>query len=367
MSTKRILIITAVCLLVLLVSVFAWLKWSGSASQETGRTTAKAQQGLLPPEGVLLMDVLRFRQQIFADASKALADNATPEGQAALKSLGQELWQEVSADAGWTFLTQTSVAMVGATAGEQALSAFYNPWADVFLLLEWSRQGGRWKISDADIAIGDWFRKVGEEPVETQPLWLRGNERRSGALAKAVADSAGVFDALFPADATAAGWRALLKLEQPEPGRSLNRSLASVNIAGVLLNVSEFSLPGDSESPRLPVIRNSVEQIRAAMASGKMADVLASAVETEPVQREALLKIDPGALKETTPIFHIPAPGGQKPADSAIDTVFLMPIRQLDFCLSLSFSGNPATLKRVVLVPFAAVVEAAQKRKGETK
>lgn len=46
--------------------------------------------------------------------------------------------------------------------------------------------------------MGDWFRMVGKAPVETQPIWLRGNERRSGALALAVADASRIFDAFVP-------------------------------------------------------------------------------------------------------------------------------------------------------------------------
>lgn len=366
MSIQRALIVMAGFSVVLIVTVLAWVTWGGSVSSEKAPPTA-ATIDKLPPGGVLLGDVLRFRQLILSDSPKALVENATRQGQVALQALGQDLWNEIPPDAGWVFLTQTSVVMIGAMAGDQAINAFYNPWADVFLLLEWSRQGERWKISDAEIVMGDWFRKVGKAPIETQPLWLRGNERRSGTLALAVAGASRVFDALFPANATAAGWRTLLDLARPEPGRRLNRGFAAVNLGGVLLNVSEFLVPDGTESPRLQSVRSSVERIRTAMAAGKMADVLSPAIETEPVQREALLKIATGALQELSPIFYLPALVGKQPADTAIDTVFLLPTRRLDFCLSLSFSGNPATLKRVVLVPFAAVVDAAQKRSGDTK
>ena len=360
MSSKRLLFIAFAVLIALFLSVLVWRLWYIDTSQ----TKTRSHQ---TPNETLLMDVMSFRQRVLDDTNSALVESATPQGQAALQALGQELWGSISQETGWGLLTQTSLMMIGATTGDQAMSAFYNPWADVFLLLEWSRQNERWKISDAEIVMGDWFRMVGKAPVNTQPIWLRGNERRSGALALAVADASRTFDALFPAKASAAGWRTMLGLAQPEPGRSLNRSLASVNLGGVVLNVAEFLAPPDTESPRVIEIRRSVEQIVAEMAAGKMADVLAPAIETEAIQREALLKIDPATLKELTPIFFIPAAGGEKKPGSGIDTVFLLPSHQLDFCLSLSLSGNPASLKRMTLIPFAAVVDAAQKRSGGEK
>ena len=354
MNTKRpVLIAIAAVFVALLAAVIFW-SLGGDSSQTKGRAN-------LSPNEALLVDVMVFRQRVLDDTSRALVESASPQGQAALQALGQELTGTISPETAWGLLTQTSVLMIGATGGEQAMSAFYNPWADVFLLLEWSRQKDRWQISDAEIVMGDWFRLVGKAPVDTQPIWLRGNERRSGALALAVADASRTFDALFPAKASAAGWRELLGLAQPEPGQRLNRSLASLNIDAVVLNVADYLAPAESASPRLVGIRRSVEEIATAMAAGKMAEVLVSASKTEPNQREVLLKVDPASLSELTPIFFIPGSGG------AVDTLFLLPTRQLDFCLSLTFAGEPAKLTQITLVPFAAVVEAAQKRAGGAK
>ena len=354
MNTKRpVLIAIAAVFVVLLVAIILWSS-GGDSSQTKGRAN-------LSPNEALLMDVMVFRQRVLDDTSRALVESASPQGQAALQGLEQEFAGSISPETAWGLLTRTSVLMIGATGGEQAMSAFYNPWADVFLLLEWSRQKDRWQISDAEIVMGDWFRMVGKAPVDTQPIWLRGNERRSGALALAVADASRTFDALFPAKASAAGWRELLGLAQPEPGQRLNRGLASLNIDAVVLNVADYLAPAKSAPPRLVGIRRSVEEIATAMVAGKMAEVLASASETEPNQREVLLKVDPASLSELTPIFFIPGSGG------AVDTLFLLPTRQLDFCLSLTFAGEPAKLKRITLVPFAAVVEAAQMRAGGAK
>ena len=360
---RRLLIAAAAVLIVFLVAVALW-SGGGGSEQKSGRAN-------LAPNEVLLMDVLGFRQRVLDDSRAALIESATPSGQAALQALGQELSANVAPETAWGLLTQTSLMMIGATGGDQAMSAFYNPWSDVFLLLEWSRQKERWLISDAELVMGDWLRMVGKAPVNPQPIWLRGNERRSGALALAVADASRTFDALFPAGASAAGWRELLGVAQPEPGQKLNRGLASLSVDAVVLNVADYLAPAESASPRLLGLRRSVEQAVAAMAAGKMADVLASASETEPNQREVLLKVDPASLSGLTPIFFIPANVGGNGDGSGgandVDTLFLLPTKQLDFCLSLRFSGNPASLRQITLVPFAAVVEAAQKRAGGAK
>ena len=357
MTNKKWVWIAIAALLVLAFLVV--MVWPGGekASRETERAN-------LAPTETLLMDVMGFRQRVLDDTHRALVDRANVQGQAALQVLGQELWGEISPETGWGLLTQTSVLMIGATRGDQAMSAFYNPWADVFLLLEWSRDKDRWLISDAEVVMGDWFRMVGKAPVSTQPIWLRGNERRSGALALAVADASRTFDALFPADASASGWRELLGLAKPEPGQRLNRGLASLNLTAVVLNVADYLAPAESASKRLLGIRRSVEDVTAKMAAGKMDEVLSLAGETEAKQREVLLKVDPASLSDLTPIFFIPAGGGQ---GGEVDTLFLLPSRQLDFCLSLSFVGDQARLRQITLVPFAAVVEAAQKRSGGAK
>ena len=168
---RRLLIAAAAVLIVFFVAVALWLG-GGDGGQKSGRAN-------LAPNEVLLMDVLGFRQRVLDDSRAALIESATPSGQAALQALGQELSANIAPETGWGLLTQTSLIMFGATGSDQAMSAFYNPWADVFLLLEWSRQKDRWLISDAELLMGDWLRMVGKAPVNPQPIWLRGNERRA--------------------------------------------------------------------------------------------------------------------------------------------------------------------------------------------
>ena len=126
MNTKRtVLIAIAAVFVVLLVAIILWSS-GGDSSQTKGRAN-------LSPNEALLMDVMVFRQRVLDDTSRALVDSASPQGQAALQALGQELTGSISPETAWGLLTQTSVLMIGATGGEQAMSAFYNPWADVFL------------------------------------------------------------------------------------------------------------------------------------------------------------------------------------------------------------------------------------------
>jgi hypothetical protein len=137
---------------------------------------------------------VQFRNRIVFDGPEATRNFATPDVQAFMDRLNRDLWTLTKSRVGWSFLLNTSVAVVGGAAKPGPLVAFYNPWCDLFLVTEWTQARGEWRISDAELLLGDWVRRGGEFPMTPKPLWLREKGAGSGSLTQAPVTSMGTVE-----------------------------------------------------------------------------------------------------------------------------------------------------------------------------
>ncbi|NMC49177.1 MAG: hypothetical protein GYA47_07105, partial [Desulfovibrio sp.] len=322
------------------------------------RTPLSAQKSATEAD-FLVIEAMRFRHVARENLETALRNDATPQGQQIIAELSKAVWTIFPASLGWNKFFSTSLVMFGSTGKDQALSAFYHPWSDTVLMLAWSRASGQWKIDDGDWVLGDWFRRIGKPPVDTQPLWLRKDGPKSDALLEEVAQTVQVFEGLFPEDVPASDWRELLRLRQMEPGRKLNRDFASVNLNAVLLNQAEF-LAADKAEAKAPVaLREAQRKAQEAIEAGNMELVLAGAAHTDPAHAKALLKIDSNALTELYPVAYLPA--SQDP-DNLGGLVFVVSADQADFAISMRFGEKTGQLDRLQLIPLAAADSATRSR-----
>ena len=330
------------------------------AAPKTVAASNQIKSGAQKAQEALLTDTLHLRHLARNDMAVAIELKSSDAGKKVLQKLGAETWPEQLRDVGWPHFFVESVAMLGEIQNDAALSAFYHPWSDVFLVLRWVNTGKEWKVEDADWITGDWIRQAGNGPTDVQPMWLRGNAQRSGALALSIAESVKAFEGIFLNEYPLDDWRGMLNLQTSGPRAHFNRSLASARLNAVLMNQVEFNVPLEKNDPVPQAVRTTTGKAIQALEKGKMNDLLSQAKKTETVQREALAKVDAGALKALFPVFYFPANTARKsPA-----VLYLLSEYHADFALALHFSTKLDRIEAMELIPFAAVVEAGADIKG---
>ena len=351
---------TAIAVLIACVSVTGVVD-SSFAQTSSQAVASQAQLAVQQKTSeTLLMNALHFRYLAGYDMAIAQKKSATGAGLEALSKLASQTWSSPVRKLGWTHFWAESLLVLGDIQEDSALSFFYHPWSDVFLVLRWQWGADQWKINDADWVTGDWMRNVGQGPIDFQPLWLRGNFKRSGALALEIAQSIRVVEEIFVNQYPATEWRQVLNLQPSTPAASINRQAAAIQLNVVLMNQASFNVPDVQNQATLQPVRASLAKLVQALQSDRMTDALAQARKTESLQRQALSKVDGAALKDLFPVFYIPASKEKK----STAVVFLLSEHHLDFSIAVHFSANGNQIESLELIPFAAVVEASAEVKG---
>lgn len=357
MSLKHI---KTLALIAFVAAFSGFFSESVKAAPKTMAAANSAKTGAQSAPEALLTETLHLRHLARQDMAMAIDQKSSVAGKKILEKLGAETWPEVLRELGWPHFFVESLAMLGEIQNDAALSAFYHPWSDVFLVMRWAKTGNEWKVDDADWVTGDWIRQVGNGPTDLQPMWLRGNARRSGALALAIAESVKAFEGIFLNDYPIDDWRGLLNLQASGPRTQFNRNLAAARLNAVLMNQAEFNVPLEKNDPIPQAVRVTAGKVIQALEKGNINEVLAQARKTEAVQREALRKVDAGALKALFPVFYFPTNAARKsPA-----VLYLLSEDHVDFALALHFSTKHDRIEAMELIPFAAIVEAGAEIKG---
>ncbi len=326
------------------------------AATSQGQTVAGQQE----TSETLLMNALHFRHIAAHDMAIAMKKSASPSGLKALQELTSQTWSSPVRKLGWAHFWAESLLVLGDIQENSALSVFYHPWSDVFLVLRWAWGAGQWKIDDADWVTGDWMRNVGQGPIDFKPLWLRGDFKRGDSLALEIAQSIRVVEEMFVNQYPAAEWREMLNLQTTTPGTLINRQAAAVQLNMVLMNQASFNAPDVQKQATLQPVRASLTKLVQALQAGRMTDVLAQARKTESLQRQVLSKIDGAALQDLFPVFYLPA-SSEKNSHAV---VFLLSEHHMDFSIAVHFSAKGNQIEALELIPFAAVVEAGAEVNG---
>jgi hypothetical protein len=300
----------------------------------------------------LLRGVRKFREVAVMDHELALALYAAPRVVEQFRHLDRYVWPAGSPRVGWSYFLHVSVLTAAGADGDTPLVAFYNPWADVFLVTAWQAMDGTPRMIDADLVAGEWIRRRSPPPFDPTPAWRRGDLFRPAALGLAVAESLQAFEALFP---SGADWRrALPGLETPRLLIDQNYLVAAHHLLATLLAIDELRTPGDGEDPRLASVRSAVAEARAQGAGGRVRSLVAAATETLPATQRVLLEMPPevfGALRVVAAIVD---------ADASL--VFLAPLSSADYCVSflLRPQGDRQHVSRIDVVHYAAMYASAQ-------
>jgi hypothetical protein len=216
-----------------------------------------------------------FRIEATTNPQAAFTQYAEAAAVVRLGDLGGVLCPITEADRGWQFFFGTSIAAVTSLTDKIVLTMFYNPWADVALLCEWTNLDGTPRISDAELVMGDILRKT-KKPVLT-PLWRReGEVPPQLAVTVAASDTVRAFLDIYgkPPLLGAANWRGKLPNLKSKQQLDGNRMAVGVLFSQALSGIHTFF----NEAALAP-LKAEMGRVRQLLLDGRREEVLAKAPE----------------------------------------------------------------------------------------
>lgn len=330
MKLKPVILLMTIPGLIIMLCAGGWA--DVSSEDATGSRLDQADQARAQR---LLQTVAEFRQGFLGDYRNALEQYATPEAIKKIEELDKHIWVESTPKIGWSYFVTVSPNVFGGIKGGQPIVAFYNPWADVFLLTVWEIRNGTYRMVDAEVLMGDWLRD--KKIPDPMPHWLRGRLFRPTELGLSVATSIQNFEKKFSGDAITDWRKRLTVLSNEEVLRGVNYPLAAMALLNNLRVIDEFRHSTEGENPRVTSARNCTLAFLKRAASGRIDQLIKTARETIPDQKELLAKISADWFKHLAAV-------GILVSDKAT-LVFLSPIYSPGGCLSLLFKGKPESQK----------------------
>jgi hypothetical protein len=294
---------------------------------------------------------LAFRQIATADYQHALSRFASQTVTAKFKDLEASAWQTFDPATGWAFFFTFSPFTMGAVEGESPLVAYYQPWADVFLITQWISAPTGPQIVDVELCLGDMLRTSGKDDFNISPLWMRLEGYRPAAFITALVSSLTAFESRFPPDYKG-NWRSQFPLMESKDAAELNRLYAGNLLLRHLQHAVAAASPALGEDERLPVIRKEIESMHAAAGSGYVKRWFSSVPDMSEEALDALEHIDGQRLARTIIASTVMTPGRA--------LVFLVPRDRAGFTLVLLFYGNGKKLRlqRADLISYQAAYQA---------
>lgn len=179
-TRKHVPVSKVVTLAVLSILIFT------SLPQQTLGEVEQAQQSKAVR---LLQSGMVFYDNACENITSAVLEFGDEKVAQRLKAINKDIWPEVDADLGWSFILQHSLSTVTAIDSKEPVIAYYHPWTDIFLVTVWREKKDSFQLVDIEVFNGDTVRGRKISEVELVPYWVRGKGFVPLRIAKAVAES----------------------------------------------------------------------------------------------------------------------------------------------------------------------------------
>jgi hypothetical protein len=235
----------------------------------------------------LIPHLTQFRMSACAAPQTAFDRYANPAAAVHLRELGPVLCPASDPSRGWQFFFGTSVAAVTSLTEKVVLTMFYNPWADVALLCEWTGTDQSPRITDVELVTGDILRN-NKQPVLT-PLWRReGDVPPPLAVTVAASDTNRAFLGLYGKRSLWGNENWRKKLPNFKQGKQVEGNKMA---AGVLFSQSLSGIHSFFNEPAFASLKTAMDQVRQHLIGGRTQEVLTTAPETSPESRMILTEV----------------------------------------------------------------------------
>lgn len=295
----------------------------------------------------LLGVVLDFRQGGLTDLPGAVSQYGLPQAVRQFDHFNKVLFEFTDHTNSWSYFFNTAIFVLGRPGPSNQVAAFYHPWSDVFLLMDWTRKNGRWSLADAEIVVGDWIRDGGPASLNAGPLWTRKNLFGPLALGITVAQTVAAFEKIFLGRA-GQGFREILpSMKNEKAVRDPNYAYAASRLLSVMMKIEV--LGGELDKDRLLAsLWTETYQAVDRAAEGAWEEIFKTADKTLPTTRFFLKKLAPETFQDLVIVDYYIQEGGW--------LVFLASVFDSGYCYSLSFepdSQKRMILKRIDFISFA--------------
>ena len=254
-----------------------------------------------PRQQRLLDTVAEFHRQARTDGDAALGRYRTGE---CASGYGATF---AAAKGDWTHVLRPSVYGTSFLSPTDALTVFYNPWSDVALIALWQPAGGAPRITEAELVQGDCVRKRGQPRFGMARHWRRSEEAPALAVCESAYQTLEAFRQTFQKGSgtppPAAEWRGRM-------GRLQDAKTRVGTLMGAMFMVSTTldELAAYRRDPKLAPARQASEAALAALRGGRLAEVLASADQTDPTTRAELADVMAGKWAGVQPVAVLDSP-----------------------------------------------------------
>ena len=299
--------------------------------------------------------VIRFRDLGLNDYQVAVNSYGTPNVVEKFKTLDRRIWASTDPRLGWSYFFNVSIMAPVEQVDGSILLAFYNPWADVFLITQWKEDGGKPWLVDTEAVSGNLVRFEQVAADRLAPGWVRMDVFKPAAVGMNMTASIKSFEKLF-SHTQSLGWRSLLPALDdvdalnekiyPETAFLLTQSLVAINL---------FRVNQKGEDPRLPEVRSQTLRLVQSANEGKLSKILEATPKTLPETRQLLCGMPAVGFQNFEVASLI--------MDNKSCVVFLTATDNPAYYVSLVFQGKGKNqiLQRVDLVPYALIYELADR------
>ncbi len=291
----------------------------------------------------LLNAVLGFQQLALMDQKRAVSSFASPRAARQFDQFNESVFFMTDATGSWSYFINTAVFVLGSPHPPRQVVAFYHPWSDVFLLMDWEERNGRFWIADAEFVVGDWIRHGSPSSKNPAPPWLRSAGFGPLSLGISVGQSVAAFEKVF-LNGSGKGFRETLpSLKKAGLVTEPNYRLAASRLHYFMTKIEKLGDAQD-EDRELNALRLETYQVADRAAGGDWAGIFRTADKTLPTTKYFLKKLSPEAFRNVVIADYYLNKGGW--------LVFLVPVYDTGYCFSLSFEPDEKNRMRVRRIDF---------------
>jgi hypothetical protein len=308
----------------------------------------------------LLDAVLTFRQLGLRNHQEALSRFGTESVSRKFAQFNKSVFLTTDATNSWSFFFNTSVYAFGALDSPRHVVAFYHPWCDVFLLLDWEKKNGRFWVTDAEIVLGDWIRNEKPASMNPVPSWLEKTTFGPLSLGISVGQTIAAFEKRF-AKKSSGGFRE--RLPSLNKGQALNEPnyrLAASRLLYMILKIEVLGEQVETEG-RLSDLWMETFRIVDQAAVGDWEALFKVAHKTLPTTKYVLKKLPSEKFRDLVIVDYYVEHQGW--------LVFLAPVFDAGFCFSLSFEpdeNHHMHMKRIDFISFPVFYDHTVKREKQS-
>lgn len=304
----------------------------------------------------LLDAVFAFQQLGLTDYKEAISRFGTTQAVRKFDQFNQSVFPISDQTNSWAYFFNTSVFVFGSPHPPRQVVAFYHPWSDVFLLMDWAEKNGRFWVTDAEIVAGDRIRNEGPASINPTPSWLLKTDFGSLNLGISVGQTIAAFEKIFVQTPTRRLRGGLPSLKNDVSGNKTNYELAASRLLYFMTKIEALGEP-QNQDDKLSTLWSETYRVVDQAAEGHWDELFQTANKTLPTTRYFLKKLSPETYRSLVIADYYIRDRGW--------LVFLVPAFDAGYCFSLSFEPdeqNQISMKRIDFISYSTFYDNYKKR-----